>query len=81
MAKLMVSEGRLPEPDLLFHMTLPEVDALLNERDPTIIGRARLRRKVHSIQEKFKFDETSIGPNMRPRNVFIVFVYICTFHL
>ena len=69
LARQMASEGRLPEPDLLFYMTMPELQILLEERDPTIIARARLRKKVHPIKESFKFNETTIGPNMKPRNV------------
>ncbi|CAG2109509.1 unnamed protein product [Medioppia subpectinata] len=68
LAKMMVSEGRLPEPDLLFHMSLAEVHSLFAERDPTIIARARLRKRVHSIQETMNYDETTIGPDIQPRN-------------
>ena len=69
LAKQMVTEGRLPEPDLLFHMTTTEIQTLLNERDPTIISRARLRGKLQKIKENLKFAETSVGPKIIPRNV------------
>ena len=69
LAKQMVVEGRLPDAELLFHMTTPEIETLLKERDPTIISRARLRKKLHPIMEKFKFPETTVGPNIMPRNV------------
>jgi len=65
----MVSEGRLPEADLLFHITFPELQTLIYERDPTIVMRARMRKRVHSIKENLKFSETSIGPNIKPRDV------------
>jgi hypothetical protein len=65
----MVREGRLPEADLLFHVTFPELETLINERDPTIVARARLRKRFHSIKDNLKFNETSIGPNIKPRDV------------
>ena len=73
----MVSEGRIPEPELMFHMTVNELHYLLQRRDPTIILRARLRRKVHSIKDSYLFPETNIGPNIKPRNV-CIFNYICS---
>ncbi len=69
LAKLMVREGRLPEADLLFHVTFPELETLINERDPTIVARARLRKRFHSIKDNLKFNEICIGPNIEPRDV------------
>jgi hypothetical protein len=65
----MVREGRLPEADLLFHVTFPELETLINERDPTIVARARLRKRFHSIKDNLKFNEICIGPNIEPRDV------------
>ncbi len=72
LAKLMVSEGRLPETDLLFHLTFDEIETLINERDPMLVVRARMRKRLHERKDKLKFSETSIGPNIKPRNVDIV---------
>ncbi|XP_054152656.1 prodigiosin synthesizing transferase PigC-like [Oppia nitens] len=68
LAGQMVREGRLPEPVLMFHMTLNEIDQLLLHRDSAIVGRARLRRKLFPQLDSLKFDETTIGPYIRPRN-------------
>jgi hypothetical protein len=65
----MVREGRLPEVNLLFHVTFLELETLINERDTTIVFRARLRKRFHSIKDNLKFNETSIGPNIKPRDV------------
>ncbi len=69
LAKLMVYEVRLPEADLLFHVTFPELETLINERNPTIVARARLRNRFHSIKNNLKFNETTIGPNIKPRDI------------
>ena len=76
LAKQMVSEGRLPDEELLFHMNCEEIDILLNERDPTIISRAKIRRKLFPIKDNFKFPETTIGPNIKPRNVSHFYVFV-----
>jgi hypothetical protein len=65
----MVREGRLPEADILFHITFPELETLINERNPTIVARARLRNRFYSIKDNLKFNETSIGPNIKPRDI------------
>jgi pyruvate,water dikinase len=69
LAKLIVREGRLPEADILFHVTFPELETLINERNPTIVVRARLRNRFHSIKDNLKFNETSIGPIIKPRDL------------
>ncbi|GFU80632.1 putative phosphoenolpyruvate synthase [Trichonephila clavipes] len=52
LAKLMVSEGRLPEEDLLFFLSYDEINELLETRSPSIISRYVITRslngKLHS---------------------------------
>ncbi|GFU17117.1 putative phosphoenolpyruvate synthase, partial [Nephila pilipes] len=61
LAKLMVSEGRLPEEDLLFFLTYDEINDLLETRSPNIISRANQRKRVFSIMENYKFPEIMKG--------------------
>ncbi|GBM45817.1 Putative phosphoenolpyruvate synthase [Araneus ventricosus] len=61
LAKLMVSEGRLPDEELLFFLTFDEIDDLLNTRSPSIISRANQRRRIHPILDSYKFPELMRG--------------------
>ncbi|XP_055940036.1 prodigiosin synthesizing transferase PigC-like [Argiope bruennichi] len=61
LGKQMVSEGRLPDEDLIFFLTLDEIKDLLNTRSPGIITRAIHRKKIHPILDSFKFPEISKG--------------------
>ncbi|GIY30571.1 phosphoenolpyruvate synthase [Caerostris extrusa] len=61
LGKLMVSEGRLPDQDLIFFLTLDEIDDLLKTRSPCIISRARSRRKLFPIVDEYKFPEIMRG--------------------
>ena len=74
MARLLVKEGRIPDADLMFFMKLPELEKLLEERDPNMIVRAKLRKRYHDKKDKLKFNETVIGPNMKPRDVNLIFL-------
>ena len=74
LAKQMVTEGRLPEPELLFHLTFSELQTLIEERDPTLVMRARMRKRFQNKKENLKFAETSIGPVIKARNVNIIIV-------
>lgn len=42
---LQVREGRLPEEDLLFHLSLSEIAELLKNRSPKLLIRAINRRR------------------------------------
>ncbi|GIY02727.1 putative phosphoenolpyruvate synthase [Caerostris extrusa] len=61
LGKLMVLEGRLPDEDLMFYLTLDEIDELLKTRSPNIISRAYHRRKMHPTLENYKFMEIMKG--------------------
>ncbi|GFY45138.1 phosphoenolpyruvate synthase [Trichonephila inaurata madagascariensis] len=57
----MVSEGRLPDPDLIFFLTLDEIKDLLETRSPSIISRANYRKKLYPVLDKYKFPEIMKG--------------------
>ncbi|KAF8792139.1 putative phosphoenolpyruvate synthase like protein [Argiope bruennichi] len=61
LGKQMVAEGRLPEEDLLFFLTLDELNELLKTRSPSIITRAIHRKRVHPIIDDYKFPEIMKG--------------------
>ncbi|GFR29861.1 putative phosphoenolpyruvate synthase, partial [Trichonephila clavata] len=61
LAKLMVSEGRLPEEDVLFFLTYDEINDLLETRSPSIISRANQRKRVFSVVQNYKFPEIMKG--------------------
>ncbi|GFS59637.1 putative phosphoenolpyruvate synthase [Trichonephila inaurata madagascariensis] len=67
LGKLMASEGYLPDEELLFFLTINEINDLLNTRSPNIISRANYRRKIFPILEKYKFPEIMKG-NPKPIN-------------
>ncbi|GFT97647.1 uncharacterized phosphotransferase YvkC, partial [Nephila pilipes] len=61
LAKQMVSEGRLPDADLIFFLTLDEMNDLLETRSPSIISRANYRKKMYPTLENYKFPEIMKG--------------------
>nr|XP_042911459.1 putative phosphoenolpyruvate synthase isoform X2 [Parasteatoda tepidariorum] len=61
LAKLMVAEGRIPDKDLIYFMTLEEIRDLLNTRYPKIISRANQRRKILPVVDQYKFPEIMRG--------------------
>ena len=77
----MVNEGRLPENDLLFYLTIHELQKLVNERDSALVMRAKWRKRLHNKKDQLIFSETVIGPIMTPRNVSLAKLYCSTFAL
>ncbi|KFM70975.1 putative phosphoenolpyruvate synthase, partial [Stegodyphus mimosarum] len=61
LAKLMVSEGRIPDADILYFMTLQEIKDLLDTRSPKILVRAAQRERRHPILDKYIFPEIMKG--------------------
>jgi hypothetical protein len=45
-------EGLIPEPDLIFHMTVDEIDLYLKTRNQILITKAQQRKKLYYIMEK-----------------------------
>ncbi|XP_055939759.1 uncharacterized phosphotransferase YvkC-like [Argiope bruennichi] len=61
LGKLMELEGRLPDKELIFFLTLEEIDELLETRSPSIISRANYRKRIFSVVENYKFPEIIKG--------------------
>ncbi|CAN7942875.1 unnamed protein product, partial [Ixodes pacificus] len=61
LASQMVAEGRLPEADLLFFLTLPEIDQLLTTRSPKLVAKAVRRHRLHPELKKRVFPELFKG--------------------
>ncbi|KAF8792169.1 putative phosphotransferase YvkC like protein [Argiope bruennichi] len=61
LAKLMVSEGRIPDEDLIYFMTMEEIKELLETRSPKIISKANHRRRRQPVLEKYIFPEIMKG--------------------
>jgi pyruvate,water dikinase len=61
LAKKMVEEGRLPEPDLIFFLTNWELKNLLETRSPKLVARATKRKRIQPKMDQLKFPEISFG--------------------
>jgi phosphohistidine swiveling domain-containing protein len=61
LARQMVSEGLLPDEDLIFFLQHAELGELLRDRDSTLIERARARREVLPYQMKLFFKDNYRG--------------------
>ena len=62
LAQEMAREGRLPDPELIFHMTHYEIGKLLMNRSPVIIQKAIRRRRLRSSEwENLRFLELIHG--------------------
>lgn len=69
LARIMAQkEGRIPDPELLFHLKLEEVQILVKNRDPILVEKAAKRRKLWKVVDKYKFDEILKGPSIKPRS-------------
>lgn len=69
LAERMHQEGRLPEVDLLFHLNVDEIEELLGNRNPTLVMKAKQRKKLYNKMDKWHFDEICKGYNFKPREV------------
>ncbi|GBM32722.1 Putative phosphoenolpyruvate synthase [Araneus ventricosus] len=61
LAKLMVSEGRMPDEDLLYYMAFEEIKELLETRSPKILSKANHRRRRQPTLDKYIFPEIMKG--------------------
>ena len=69
LAKRMHEEGRIPEEDLLFYLTLNEIDELFTNRNPLFIAKSKQRKRAIEKMDKWVFDEVNKGYKFKPRNV------------
>ncbi|CAL1271854.1 unnamed protein product [Larinioides sclopetarius] len=61
LGKLMVSEGRLPDEELTFFLTIEEIEDLLETRSPSLISRANCRKRMFPVLDDYKFPEIMQG--------------------
>ena len=74
MGKMMCyREGRIPEPDLIYFLTLNELKVLTEFRDPKIVMKAKQRKRIYPKLDNYIYNEMSVGPDIRPRNVRNIF--------
>ena len=69
LAHRMHSEGLIPEPILLFHLTIYEIDDFIKTRNPIIVSKAKHRKRLHQKMNNWKFDEIIRGYDFKPREV------------
>lgn len=62
LGELMENEGRIPDSNLIFFITLEEIGVLLKNRSAHIISKALRRRKLHKSLYDLKFPEIISGP-------------------
>ena len=60
LADLMVANNLLPDADLIYFLTHPEIGKLI-DGDTVLLSLALKRRKVYTVQEELSFDDTYIG--------------------
>ncbi|XP_018493656.2 uncharacterized protein LOC100902341 [Galendromus occidentalis] len=68
LAKRMVEEGRLPEEDLLFFLSPPEILDLIDTRNPKLIVRAMHRMENAKVAAKDVYPEIVACPPFVPTN-------------
>ncbi|XP_037088269.1 putative phosphoenolpyruvate synthase [Pollicipes pollicipes] len=61
LAELMVRESRLPDSDLVFFLTLYEIQRLLDTRSPAIVTKALRRRRLFPKLDRMRFPEMIYG--------------------
>ena len=57
----MVNEGFLPQKELIFHLTIKEIQNVIKTRNSRIIQNAIRRKKVYDKPEDLKFPEVVFG--------------------
>lgn len=57
----MVNEGLLPSKDLIFHLSMHEIQTIIKTRNSRLINNAIRRQKVFPTLNELKFDEIMFG--------------------
>ncbi|KYN05755.1 putative phosphoenolpyruvate synthase, partial [Cyphomyrmex costatus] len=58
---LMVTEGYIPDEQLIFFLTHQEIGQLLNNHNPSLVRKALRRRKIYQKVAKFEYPEFNTG--------------------
>lgn len=61
LADCLVRDARLPDPALVYFLTLGELGRLVDAPDPALVQRAHQRRNIHRRQELLEFPMVSVG--------------------
>ena len=61
LAHLLVCEGKLPDQELIFFLTHPEIKQVLDSKSASLISKANRRRKIHNELEHVVFPEICRG--------------------
>ena len=61
LAGIMVSESRLPEPELLFFLTHREIGKLIRNRSTKLVHLAKRRKKILPEMNKIKYPRVNFG--------------------
>ncbi|KAA1191908.1 pyruvate, water dikinase [Pseudohalioglobus sediminis] len=61
LGELLVSEGSLPDADLVYFFTFEELPGFVASQDPAMVRQAELRRAALPFQQRFDFPEISVG--------------------
>lgn len=57
LSKMMVAEGYLPDSDLMYFLTIQEIQEVLETRNSRLIARANHRRKLFPILDSYMFSD------------------------
>lgn len=61
LADLLVRDGKMPDPNLIFFLTHSEIGELIRSNGAALINKANRRRKLHPQLDAIVFPEMSIG--------------------
>ncbi|XP_054162321.1 putative phosphoenolpyruvate synthase [Oppia nitens] len=62
-------EGRIPDPELIYFVSLQELKILTETRVPKIVMKAKQRKRIYQKLDQNIYEEMSVGPDIRPRNL------------
>jgi pyruvate,water dikinase len=62
LGELLVREGSLPDPDLVYFLTFDELPEFVVTRDEQWVKQAQRRRDALPFQQRLSFPEISVGP-------------------
>lgn len=61
LSKKMVNEGLLPDKELIYHLSVQEIKAIIKNREVSLIQKAVRRQKMIAIHNQFIFEEVCFG--------------------
>jgi len=61
LSKKMVNEGLLPDKELIYHLSVQEIKAVIKNREPSLISKAVRRQKMIAIHNQMLFEEICFG--------------------